>query len=105
MARQAQDRALVGAREADHLDVAGGADQDVHPEAQQPGPGPGDVERPVEAVRTADTPGNEPGRRTLAHDRHSTMSTSTRRFSLTAEAFTTVRSALAVRPPRPMTRP
>ena len=36
---------------------------------------------------------------------HSTMSTSTRRLSLTAAAFTTVRSAWAVRPPRPMTWP
>ena len=35
----------------------------------------------------------------------STMSTSTRRSSRTAQALTTVRSALAVRPPRPMTLP
>ena len=36
---------------------------------------------------------------------HSTMSTSTRRLSLTAAALITVRSAWAVRPPRPMTCP
>ena len=36
---------------------------------------------------------------------YSTMSTRTRRLSLTAAALTTVRSACAVRPPRPMMRP
>ena len=62
------------------------------------------VEGAVEPVGPADSARREPARRAPA-PRQSTMSTSTRRFSLTAAAFTTVRRALAVRPPRPMILP
>jgi len=54
---------------------------------------PGGDRRAREGVRV-------PGRAT-----QSTMSTRTRLWSLTADALTSVRSALAVRPPRPMIRP
>ena len=53
------------------------------------------VEGAVEPVRPADPADRGPA--------HSTMSTRTRRLSLTAAALTTVRRAWAVRPPRPMT--
>ena len=53
--------------------------------------------RAVEPVRAADPAGVQ------ELSGQSTMSTSTRRPSRTAAAFTTVRSAFAVRPPRPMT--
>ena len=51
-------------------------------------------------ARAVGRPGRPASRRA-----QSTMSTRTRRLSLTAAALTTVRSAWAVRPPRPMTWP
>ena len=61
--------------------------------------GPRHVERAIEPVRAPDPPGLQWG------VGHSTMSTRTRRLSFTAAALTTVRSAWAVRPPRPITCP
>ena len=100
---EAQDRALVGAGAAHDLRLAAG---DAHGRAQrqQRAARAGHVEGAVEPVGPADSPRREPldG---LPAPRQSTMSTSTRRFSLTAAALTTVRRALAVRPPRPMILP
>ena len=81
------------------------ADAQRHAQRQQRGARPRDAEGAVEAVRPADAAGGEPARPRVGGSRQSTMSTSTRRFSLTAAALTTVRSALAVRPPRPMILP
>ena len=65
---------------------------------------PADVEAAVEPVGTSHGPGPQPlGAGAGGHP--STMSTNTRRRSLAAAALITVRSAPAVRPPRPITEP
>ena len=62
--------------------------------------------RDPRAPRRTSRPARGAGRRSPPGGaRYSTMSTRTRRLSLTAAALTTVRSACAVRPPRPMTCP
>ena len=107
VAGQPQDRALVGPGAAHDLRLAV-AHADRGAESQQRAARARHVERAVEAVGPADAAGREPvGARPRGHveSAQSTMSTSTRRFSLTAAAFTTVRRALAVRPPRPMILP
>ena len=113
-AEQAQDRPVVGAG-APHDLARGVADAHLAAEQQQRRPRPRHVKRAVEAVRTADATGVENvrsgqgGAEALSRDgrptTQSTMSTNTRHCSLTAAAFSTVRRALAVRPPRPMTLP
>ena len=96
VAGEPQDRARVGA--GPPLDRDGTpVEQDLRTGAQQARLGPGDVEGAVEPVRAADA--------TRVHRGYSTMSISTRRLSLTAAALITVRSAWAVRPPRPITWP
>ena len=97
-AREAQDRALGGAGAAHDLGLAAG---DLHggSHRQQPRHGAGHVEAAVQPVG----PSHPPGRH--LRGRQSTMSTSTWTPSLAAAAFTTVRSAWAVRPPRPITLP
>ena len=103
VAGQAQDRALVGAGAAHDLRLAA-ADAHGGAQRQQRAARARHVEGAVEPVGPADAARREPldGR---PRPRQSTMSTSTRRFSLTAAALTTVRRALAVRPPRPMILP
>ena len=63
-----------------------------------------DLEAAVEAMGATDDTGAQPVLR-LGHSQSSTMSTNTRRCSLTAAALTTARNAMAVRPPRPITLP
>ena len=102
---QAQDRALVGPGAAHDLRLAV-ADAHRGAERQQRAARARHVEGAVEPVGPADPARRQPvdaRARPISHQ--STMSTSTRRFSLTAAAFTTVRRALAVRPPRPMILP
>ena len=103
-AGQAQDRALVGAGAAHDLAPRASPTRTAAPSASSARARARDVEGAVEPVGPADAAGRRASRRAAA-PRQSTMSTSTRRFSLTAAAFTTVRSALAVRPPRPMILP
>ena len=79
-------------------DDAAVAQQQLVAAGQQRGVGA----RPRETTRRARAAGR---RSRPAASRYSTMSTRTRRLSLTAAALTTVRSACAVRPPRPMTCP
>ena len=95
-AAQAHDRLLVGAGAAHDLAEVG-----RRPERQQPRARGDDVEGAVAAVGAPDAPRLEEA----LHRCYSTMSRRTRRLSLTAAALMTVRSACAVRPPRPITRP
>ena len=99
---EAHDRARVGARPA--RDRGGApADRDGAPEREQPCARAGHVEAAVEAVGTPHPPRRD--RRGSARLRQSTMSRSTWHPSPAAAALTTVRSACAVRPLRPITRP
>ncbi len=84
------------------------------PSAQQPWARARHVEAPVEPVRATDATRRQAvgsaARRALwlglaRLTRQSTMSTSTWLPSPAAAAFTTVRNAWAVRPPRPITLP
>lgn len=71
-----------------------------------------DVKAPIEAVRPSDAPGPQPAGGSPGDDavvqstgQLSTMSTNTRLPYWTAAVLTTVRKAVAVRPPRPITLP
>ena len=89
-----------------HDGEVGVPEPDLGPHVQQRGDGFGNVEAAVEAVRASDDTGTQPVLG-LAHValQSSTMSTNTRRCSLTAAVLSTVRNAIAVRPPRPITLP
>ena len=101
---EAQDRALVGARRGGRSRARARRRAPCAPSASSAARGRVTWKRAVEAVRAPDARRRRASRSASA-DAQSTMSTSTRRSSLTAAALTTVRSALAVRPPRPMTLP
>ena len=96
-ALEPEDRPRVGARAADDLDPAAVDHQRACGPRAARGP-----RVPRETSRRARAAGRRSRR---GGARYSTMSTRTRRLSLTAAALTTVRSACAVRPPRPMTCP
>ncbi len=103
---EAQDRARIGARAA--LDGAGlslAVDEHLRALAEQSWRGLHDVDGAVEAMGLADDAGGDALRGLPGRPRHWTMSTSTRRPSRTAAARTSWRTAFAVRPPRPITRP
>ncbi len=111
-ALQAHDRPLLGAGAAHDRRVVP-ADGHGDANAEQPRAWTRHVEAAVEPVRPAHTTGLQTlggvvGRRRarlVRLARQSTMSTSTWLPSPAAAALTTVRSACAVRPPRPITLP
>ena len=98
---QADDRPRVEAGAADDPALVA-ADVNGRAVDQQLGDALGDVEASVEPVGTPNGPSHQPA---LGIGQASTMSTNTRRLSRAAAALITVRSALAVRPPRPITLP
>ena len=120
---ETHDRAPLDAGKAqDPADAAG--DRHLAALGEQPRTGAGHIEAAVEAVRATHAAGSSgegfrraviaplPSvlwRRILRRQRprgaQSTMSMTTRRLSSAAAALTTVRSAWAVRPPRPITLP